>query len=737
MERIGLEAVFDTAGFKKGVLEYIPLIGKTNQANDLLADSLTRLGADFTMLEGDVARMAARMKASTPENVKFTQQYQKIVTEFEKGKITSKQAAAALDKLQAEMKQTGSAGKTSTPSIKMFWTELNSMIGVAKQAAQAIIRTATEVYNFGKAGAELENVEFKFNRLALTIGSSGDVIKEKLSEVMDGLLSEADQMALVTDLMSLGLVKTEDTAVRMANVVGQMGMDTNELVLTLTNRTLRRFDQLGVATDGFKERLKGLEDQGMDTEAAFTEAFLQQAEAQLERVGGIADQNIGTFMKFEAAIKDVSNAWKKDFSTSIAPAVEWLTEFILKGKEANKVMQDAEIELRTNTDSYEDYTKKVIATRVATGLLTQEEADKISTYVYGLPIMTEAIDETDMLTKAQYDLANQSPETAARQKDLNDRISGYQPIVEDAVEDTETYEEALEKLREETRKAEEEQRALAEATAAAAAAAREATIDYYDLVEALSQEVDETDLAKAALDRLDQAYADGLISTEAYIKAKENLGFAYDIITPKGILYEKALTDATTALGLGIIPSEKYGKAHELAMGMVEDGTFTMGGFISALIGAGLTSETSAAQILLSEGVMNQLDLDPAIEETGALVSNLAYIAQAPETKSFWYTVTTTYVKSGAGQGSGLMGMAEGGQVSGGTPYIVGDGGQSEVFVPGSDGYVFPSISEFEGAFARAMQGNGGTTNYSMNMNVSPSQAGQVSQNFGLMKLMR
>jgi len=168
-----------------------------------------------------------------------------------------------------------------------------------------------------------------------------------------------------------------------------------------------------------------------------------------------------------------------------------------------------------------------------------------------------------------------------------------------------------------------------------------------------------------------------------------------------------------------------------------EGGTTSFEGLIQALVDAGIISETAASTIVGSANYMDDnIDLGEAIGQTGALAGNLAAINAAPETKSFWYTVTTKYVQSGAGSGSGLMGQAEGGPVSGGTPYIVGEQ-RAEVFVPGSDGYIFPSISEFEGAFARAMQGNGGTTNYSMNMNVSPSQASQVSQNFDLMKLMR
>ena len=40
---------------------------------------------------------------------------------------------------------------------------------------------------------------------------------------------------------------------------------------------------------------------------------------------------------------------------------------------------------------------------------------------------------------------------------------------------------------------------------------------------------------------------------------------------------------------------------------------------------------------------------------------------------------------------------AMGGPVQAGQPYVVGDGGRPEMFVPGSDGYIFPDASRWGG----------------------------------------
>jgi len=104
-------------------------------------------------------------------------------------------------------------------------------------------------------------------------------------------------------------------------------MNMNQLVLTLTNRTTMRFDALGVAVDGFDEKVDQLKKTGMSTNDAFQEAFLQQAEAQIERVGHAADTTAGKMQKFEADMKNVSDGLKKQFAEAISPSISGWSKF--------------------------------------------------------------------------------------------------------------------------------------------------------------------------------------------------------------------------------------------------------------------------------------------------------------------------------------------------------------------------------------------------------------------------
>jgi hypothetical protein len=230
-------------------------------------------------------------------------------------------ATEAVEKINESL---GGIGKGADKGIKestMKFTELSSAIGLARQGLDLLKKG----YDFAREGAQLEFTRTKFDRLAQTIGTTGDALLNKLRPATRGTMSDMEMIAAATDVMSLGLVKNEKDAVRLTSVMSGLGMDMNQVVLALSNQTTMRFDQLGVSVDGFNERLKKLKASGLDANAAFTEAFLQQAEEQLQKVGHAADTAAGKFAQFEAHLKNIGDSIKEDVADAFLPVVEALS----------------------------------------------------------------------------------------------------------------------------------------------------------------------------------------------------------------------------------------------------------------------------------------------------------------------------------------------------------------------------------------------------------------------------
>lgn len=235
-------------------------------------------------------------------------------------------ASSSITKVKADIKQLGDSGKTAEGGVKGLGAALGGAWTTALAAAAAIAAVGAAIgktYEIAKEGAQLDYAEDRFNNLAIAAGTAADVLLGDMREATKGMMSDAELVASGADLMALGLAKSHDEVVRLTAVAGALNMNMNQLVLTLTNQTTMRFDALGVSVDGFSEKVKGLEAAGMSANDAFKEAFLQQAEEQILKVGNAADSSIGAFQRMESAQANYFNALKQD----LVEAGTWWAQF--------------------------------------------------------------------------------------------------------------------------------------------------------------------------------------------------------------------------------------------------------------------------------------------------------------------------------------------------------------------------------------------------------------------------
>jgi hypothetical protein len=233
-------------------------------------------------------------------------------------------------------------------------TGFNQALEIVNKIGNAI----KVAYAAASEGAAIEYAAIKFDRLSQSIGTTSELLLGDLKSATRGMMSDAQLMGSAGDLMALGLAKSHDEAVRLTNVAGALGMNMNQLVLTLTNQTTMRFDSLGVSVDGFAEKVKALEDAGMSANDAFKEAFLQQAEGQIAKVGSIAETSAGKLMMMESAFANLGDAIKLQLATTFAEFAPVITELGDSMTENIRVGQD-----------YKD-TMNAIQNLMKTGLVT-------------------------------------------------------------------------------------------------------------------------------------------------------------------------------------------------------------------------------------------------------------------------------------------------------------------------------------------------------------------------------
>ncbi len=288
--------------------------------------------------------------------------------------------------------------KTELDNLKSGFGSFMAGVGTASAAATLAMVGLKKVMEFGKEGAELELTETRFVRLAASIGTTADALKTDLRAATRGMMSDSEMMASATTMMTLGLAKTREEAVRLTRVASALGMNMNQLVLTLTNQTTMRFDQLGVSVDGFAEKVDALKAAGMSANDAFKEAFLQQAEEQITKVGDAADSSVASFVKFEVATQNLGDALKSSLGPTLARVADGLTYMLTGQQRLQEIFAGASTQVYNTSNSYDEYADRMRAAASAAGYYVNASGALIGT-------RGQLVNQNYMLSEGEYKYA--------------------------------------------------------------------------------------------------------------------------------------------------------------------------------------------------------------------------------------------------------------------------------------------------------------------------------------------
>lgn len=215
----------------------------------------------------------------------------------------------------------GQAAGDAWAKYTNFSRTLATNIALFSATAVGVGYAGKQIYQFAKSGAELEYTKMRFDRLAESVGTTGDVFMNRLRVATKGTVSDMQLAKNGADLFQLGLARTADEAVRLSKVQTALGMDTGELTLALANQSKRRLDQLGLSLTKFNEIEKKLKEQGLSKEDAFREAFLQTAEQTVVITGNKADTQAGDFQRLEAG---AMNLWNTVKTSAPSAGMGWM-----------------------------------------------------------------------------------------------------------------------------------------------------------------------------------------------------------------------------------------------------------------------------------------------------------------------------------------------------------------------------------------------------------------------------
>ena len=217
---------------------------------------------------------------------------------------------------------------------------ISSAVTGLNQAMELVTKVAEkmkEAYRFAREGAEIDRLQSKFRNLGRELDLDADFAR-RLARETGGLVNEFDIVAKSVDALGLRLVDNQADLERLILSGAQLGFDTNELVLALSNQSKKRLDQLGLDLKTFNVNLEAAIQEGMTDQEAFVAAFLDTAENQIVRFGDVGETVLGTYVEFEARLDSIKKAAQKAAAEGLEPFIEDLNTLIETGERLNIVL---------------------------------------------------------------------------------------------------------------------------------------------------------------------------------------------------------------------------------------------------------------------------------------------------------------------------------------------------------------------------------------------------------------
>lgn len=227
-------------------------------------------------------------------------------------------AANSFDNLSARAQNATSGMGSGMTSVIGKWTELNSILSLSKAAFGAIGTVAATAMQTLQEGAGLVAAREKFDNLAASINTTGDALLNAMRGATSGLMSDAELVESATSIMSLGLASTQEEAVRLGSVIGKLGWDMQQVVLTMANNSTMRLDALGLSMESVVSRSKELQAAGMSLDESFDLAVIEAGEAKIALLGDASDTTAGKIKQLEVSLQNAKDAFSAAFAEGLA-----------------------------------------------------------------------------------------------------------------------------------------------------------------------------------------------------------------------------------------------------------------------------------------------------------------------------------------------------------------------------------------------------------------------------------
>ena len=261
--------------------------------------------------------------------------------------------------------------------------------GVAKGMGiiTAEVALFKKIFEFGEEGAKIQQMEQSFGTLLDTIGAQPDLLKQLQKASRDTIddysLMSSTALLLAGAQGELGtaLANATPELLEMAKAAQKLNPQLGDVTFLYDSlaRGIKRgspmiLDNLGIivkleeANEKYAESLGKAADElsAEEQKIALLNEVLKQGDVLMRQVGGNADSATDSFDRMQAAVKNVTDDFKKSTVEGLKPWADTLYWILTFQQQVDEALAENNRSLVYSTDSYEDYVRELIKNAAAT-----------------------------------------------------------------------------------------------------------------------------------------------------------------------------------------------------------------------------------------------------------------------------------------------------------------------------------------------------------------------------------
>lgn len=194
-------------------------------------------------------------------------------------------AEGALDNLKTK----GTDAKTGMEDAAKGTSKLKDEISGAI-AAISLFTVADKIGQFMELGQEVSKTKVAFDELTDPIGEMEEVLGD-LREATGGAVDDLTLMANANAMLKTGLASNAEELTAFTDMAFSLtgsSEGVENFIAAINNMSYERLDTLGISASAVRDRVRELAEAGMDTQAAFKQAVLEEGAKTLDRLGAAA-----------------------------------------------------------------------------------------------------------------------------------------------------------------------------------------------------------------------------------------------------------------------------------------------------------------------------------------------------------------------------------------------------------------------------------------------------------------